>query len=312
MGLHDFRTCVFQEISLSDPNFINIAKHSRERDQRNLIAGCFVDCRDQLEAPAAFRRIDPTAHIHPSARLAEDVSVGRFAIIGEGAEIGAGTVIHDDVVIGRGCTIGEQAVLHSGAILYDDCLLGSRVVVHAGSVLGADGFGYRKRDTGYTKVPQLGGVEVGDQAVIGPRTTIDRGTFGPTRIGAGTQLNESVMVGHNCRIGPRNTIDAQTGIAGSTSTGETVTIGRHCGIVGHIHLGDRAVIADRTGASKSIPPDRVIKPLLVGFPGQPGKLDSEPEQYVEYLFELCEELDEIKRRLSIDFAEDRPAETNRE
>ena len=49
-----------------------------------------------------------TAIIHPNARLADDVEVGAYSIIGEHVEIGAGTVIGPHVVINGHTRIGKN------------------------------------------------------------------------------------------------------------------------------------------------------------------------------------------------------------
>jgi UDP-N-acetylglucosamine acyltransferase len=49
----------------------------------------------------------PTAIIHPNAKLAGDVSVGPYSIIGEHVEIGAGSVVGPHVVIDGHTTIGK-------------------------------------------------------------------------------------------------------------------------------------------------------------------------------------------------------------
>ena len=126
-------------------------------------------------------------------------------------------------------------------------VLGNRVIVHANAVIGADGFGYRFQDGRHVKVPQLGHVEIGDDVEIGACTTIDRGTFQATRIGAGTKIDNLVQIGHNCQIGRHNLFVSQVGIAGSCSTGDYVVMAGQVGVADHIHIGDRAVIGARSG-----------------------------------------------------------------
>jgi UDP-3-O-[3-hydroxymyristoyl] glucosamine N-acyltransferase len=58
-------------------------------------------------------------------------------------------------------------------------------------VVGADGFGYRPRGGRHEKGPQLGWVELGDDVEVGAGAMIDRGTFGPTRVGAGTKVDKA-------------------------------------------------------------------------------------------------------------------------
>src|SRR5262249_60627092 len=103
---------------------------------------------------------------------------------------------------------------------------GNRVRAHAPAVLAPEGWGYRQHNGRHVKVPQLGGVEIGDDVEIGAGTTIDRGTFEATRIGPGTKIDNLVMIGHNCRIGPHNLLVSQVGIARSCTTGAYVVIAR--------------------------------------------------------------------------------------
>ena len=146
-------------------------------------------------------------------------------------------------VVGRNCRLGDDVTLHPHAVLYDDTVLGNRVIVHANAVIGADGFGYRMQDGRHVKMPQFGCVEIGDDVEIGAGTTIDRGTFQATRIGAGTKIDNLVQIGHNCQIGRHNLFVSQVGIAGSCSTGDYVVLAGQVGVADHVHIGDRA--ADR-------------------------------------------------------------------
>ena len=102
-------------------------------------------------------------------------------------------------------------------------------------------------------MPQLGHVEVGSDAEVGACTTIDRGTFGPTRIGAGTKIDNLVQIGHNCKIGAYTVIAGCAGIAGSTTIGRHCMIGGAVGIAGHVTLGDYVIVTAKSGVSKSLP-----------------------------------------------------------
>src|SRR5262249_495488 len=148
--------------------------------------------------------IHPSAYVHPSARLHSDVAVEAFAVVGKNSVIGQDSRLHSGVVVGADCCVGEGVELYPHVALYDGTIIGNRVVIHANSVIGADGFGYRTRDGQHEKIPQLGHVEIADDVEIGACSTIDRGTFGATRIGAGTKIDNLVQIGHNCRIGGHN------------------------------------------------------------------------------------------------------------
>ncbi len=243
--------------------------------------------------------VDAQAFVDPTAELGPDVSVHPFASVGEGSVLGARCVIHCGARVGRFCTLGDDVVLHPNAVLYDDTVLGDRVIVHANAVLGADGFGYRLRDGRHAKVPQLGRVEVGDDVEVGAGTTIDRGTFGPTRVGAGTKIDNLVQIGHNCRIGRHNLIVSQVGIGGSSRTGDYVVIAGQAGIADHVALGDGTVIGAQSGVARDVAAgERVL--------GAPATAERDQKRIflcLEKLPDMRRDLRHLKRHLGIEDGE---------
>ena len=109
----------------------------------------------------------------------------------EGAEVGDGCVIYPGVYIGRGSIVGDGSVIYSNVSVREGVRLGKRVIIHCNSVIGSDGFGYVKEGSAYTKIPQTGGVIIGDDVEIGASVTIDRATLGQTVIGRGTKIDNS-------------------------------------------------------------------------------------------------------------------------
>ena len=103
-------------------------------------------------------------------------------------------MIGNGVVFGRDCRVGAHAsVSHA--------LIGHRVYIYTGARIGQDGFGFAVADTGFLTVPQIGRVLIGDDVEIGANTTIDRGSMQDTVIGAGTRIDNLVMIGHNVSVG---------------------------------------------------------------------------------------------------------------
>jgi UDP-3-O-[3-hydroxymyristoyl] glucosamine N-acyltransferase len=241
------------------------------------------------------RGIDPLAFIHPTAVVGETCHVGAFAFIGEQAVLGARCQIHTGAVVGRRCKLGDDVTLYPNVVLYDGVSIGHRGIIHANSVIGADGFGYRMRGGTYSKVPQLGHVEIGDDVEIGACTTVDRGTFEPTRIGSGTKIDNLVQVGHNCQIGKNNLFVSQMGIAGSSSTGDYVVVAGQVGIVDHVHIGTGAIIGAKAGVTKAVPAGQ----RMLGAPATPEREQKRVLMCLEKLPEMRRDIRQIKEHLGL-------------
>jgi len=201
-------------------------------------------------------KLEPGVHamavVHPTAELAEGVAVAAFATIGARAQIGAGTIIDVGAVIGEGVVIGERGRIHPRAVLYPRVSLGRDCEIHSGAVIGADGFGFTKIDGQHVKVPQVGGVEFGDDVEIGANSCVDAGTLAPTRIGDNTKVDDLVMIGHNNQIGRRVMLCGQVGLAGSNTIEDDVILAGQSGASGHLHIGKGAIAAAKTGILRDV------------------------------------------------------------
>lgn len=189
---------------------------------------------------AASASVSSTAHVGPQA------VIGERCVIGDGAYIGPGCVIADD------CRIGDATRLVANVTLGADVYIGLRCIVHPGAVIGSDGFGNAMSETGWVKVPQLGGVRIGDDVEIGSNTTIDRGAIDHTVIGNGVRLDNLVQIAHNVRIGEHTAMAAMTGISGSTVIGKRCMFAGQTGIVGHVTICDDVVVTGKTMITKNI------------------------------------------------------------
>ncbi len=107
------------------------------------------------------------AHVHPTARLEDGVTVDPGAVIGPRAEIGTGTVIAANAVIGPEVRIGRDCAVGARATI-TDALVGDRVIIHPGCKIGQDGFGFVMGAKGHLKVPQVGRVIIQDDVEIAP------------------------------------------------------------------------------------------------------------------------------------------------
>jgi UDP-3-O-[3-hydroxymyristoyl] glucosamine N-acyltransferase len=237
--------------------------------------------------------VHPLACVAPGVRLGPGASIGPFAVVEAGAAIGDGVVLHAHAFVGAGAEIGAGSVLHPGARVCGRVRLGRRVILHPGAVAGADGFGYAVVKGEVRKIPQTGTVEIADDVELGAGTTVDRARFGATRIGAGTKIDNLVMIAHNVEIGAKCLFAAQSGISGSTRIGSGVMMGGQVGLVGHIEVGDAARIGAQSGVAKSVPPGTVVD----GTPARPILPYHRAQAALQRLPELAKEVRELRREV---------------
>jgi UDP-3-O-[3-hydroxymyristoyl] glucosamine N-acyltransferase len=209
--------------------------------------------------------IDPRAMVAESASVPGNAIVEAGASIGEACVVGERTHIHRGVTIMDGCKVGSDCQLFPGVVLYPGTVVEDRVTLHANCVLGAHGFGYRMVDGKHVSTSQLGWVHVENDVEIGANTTVDRGTYGATRIGAGTKIDNLVMIAHNCNIGKHNLICSQVGIAGSSSTGDYVVLAGQVGVRDHTHIGSRTMVGAQSGVASDVAEDQI----MLGSPALP-------------------------------------------
>lgn len=226
--------------------------------------------------------IESPSYVAEGVELPDKCYVGAFAYIGRGAKIGSGARIYPQVYIGDGCKIGEDTVIYAGAKIYAGCEIGSRCIIHSGAVIGSDGFGFAPRDDVYEKIPQMGNVVIADDVEIGANCTVDRATFGSTRIGQGTKIDNLVQIAHNVTIGKNNVFAAQGGVAGSTTIGDSNQFGGQVGIAGHIRIGDR----NQVGAQSGIPNNVGSGKRLMGYPAVDARQFAKNTVYIKKLSEL--------------------------
>ena len=190
--------------------------------------------------------IDPSAVIDPTAAIGPLAVVGARARVGARCAIGPGCVLLDDV------TLGADTRLVANVTLCISVAIGERCLVHPGVVIGGDGFGLAPADGEWLKVPQVGGVRIGNDVEIGANTTIDRGAIDDTVLEDGVKLDNQIQIGHNVRIGAHTAIAGCTGISGSTTIGARCMIAGQVGVAGHLSICDDVVVTGRSFVNSSI------------------------------------------------------------
>ena len=236
----------------------------------------------------------PTAVIEHDAVVPENCEVGAHAYIGAGTVLGRGCRILAGAVVEHDCILGDEVVIHPNAVIYHGCTLGHRVEIHSGAVIGADGFGLAFAGDSWFKIPQTGGVTLGDDVEIGANSMIDRGAMADTVVGKGTKIDNQVQIGHNCHIGEHTVIAACAGISGSTKIGSYCIIGGAAMFVGHIEIADKTTIGGGTAVTHSI---KEPGHYATCYPLQTHKEWARNAVHVRHLSEMAKKIKQLEQQL---------------
>ncbi len=203
----------------------------------------------------------PTAKTY-KAEIGENTEVCDSVKFGKGVKIGKNCVIMSNSFLGDNVEVADGTIIYPNVTIYHDSKIGSNCIIHSGVVIGSDGFGFASKDSTNVKFYQIGNVVIGDNVEIGANTTIDRATLGSTLIKSNAKLDNLIQVGHNCEIGEYSIIVSQVGLSGSTKLGVGVVMGGQSATAGHLEIGDRAMLAARSGVTKSLEGGKIYG----GFP----------------------------------------------
>lgn len=263
----------------------------RVADPYSTLAQLLTAMQGNLQTPVG---VEQPAHVAEGVVIPDDAYIGAFSYISKGVKLGKGVKIFPNCFVGEGVELGEGTVLRAGVKVYEGCKIGARCTFHSGVVIGADGFGFAPGADGYAKIPQVGNVVIEDDVEVGANTTIDRATFGSTRIGRGTKLDNLIMVAHNVELGKHNVMAAQTGVAGSTKIGDWNRVGGQVGFAGHINIGN----ANEFGAQTGVPHSVGDHKRLIGYPAVDLHTFARNIVYMNRLHSLFTEVNKLTKEIS--------------
>lgn len=176
--------------------------------------------------------IHDTAIVHPDAKLADDVQIGPYSIIGKGVEIGSGCVIESHVVIKGPTQIGRNNRFFQFGSIGEEC-----------------------QDKKYAGEPTR--LEIGDNNVFRESVTIHRGTTQDqslTKIGSGNLLMAYVHVAHDCVVGDDNILANNATLAGHVHVGNAVILGGMTAVHQFCKVGSHSFCGGGTIVLRDIPP----------------------------------------------------------
>jgi UDP-3-O-[3-hydroxymyristoyl] glucosamine N-acyltransferase len=201
---------------------------------------------------AFFAQASP-AFVAPNAtvlspRIAADVHIGYNSFIGPDVVIGARTRIENNVTIDGEVTIGE------------DCLIGS------GAVIGAPGFGYFDDAQGrLQKIPDFGGVTIGDRVYVGANACISQGTLTDTIIGDDSKIDMLAYIAHNVVVGRECLVIGNSMLSGSVQLSDRVWVAPGATLSDHVEVGRNALIGVGAAVTQNVADNAVVAGVPARF-----------------------------------------------
>jgi len=244
--------------------------------------------------PAVTGGRHPSAVVAPGARVDPSAWIGAMAVVEEDAEIGPRVFVGPGSIVGSGCRIDADSRLVARVTLCAGTRVGKRVLIQPGAVVGCAGFGFAKDGRRWVRIPQLGGVRLGDDVEIGANTTIDRGALEDTLITDGVKLDNLIQIGHNCSIGENTAMAACSGISGSTRIGSNCTIAGAVGMAGHLTIGDDVHFTGMAMVTRSVTEAGLYSS---GIPAMPNAQWRRNAARFRRLDELARRLRRLEERL---------------
>jgi len=180
----------------------------------------------------ALAKIHPTAIVDPNAKLAANVEIGSFSIIGPHVTIGGKTIVQSHVVIEGEVGIGRGNFIGHGAII-----------------------GVPPQDVSFSRERKTK-VEIGDGNIIREYCTIHRGSpdGSATKIGDKNFLMAGAHVGHNCLIGNNVVIANNCLLAGYVRVDDGAFLGGGSTFHQFMHIGRLVMVQGSSAFGKDLPP----------------------------------------------------------
>lgn len=243
----------------------------------------------------------PAQGIARSAVISPEAVLGRNVCIGANAVIESGVELEDDVIIGAGCFVGKDSKigartkLWANVVVYHQVQIGTDCLIQSSAVIGSDGFGYANDKGQWIKIPQTGGVRIGNRVEIGACTCIDRGALDPTVIEDNVIIDNLCQIAHNVHIGFGTAVAGGVIMAGSLKVGRFCQIGGASVINGHMEICDGAII---TGMGMVMRPITEKGIYSSGIPLQTNKAWRKTAALTMNIDKLNERLKAVEKQLN--------------
>jgi len=175
--------------------------------------------------------IHPTAILHPSAQLGDNITVGPYCVVGPDVKIGDGATLMSHVVVDGHTTLGKRCEVFPFACV-----------------------GMKTQDLKYAGGTPF--VEIGDDTVLREYATVHLGTRDGevTRVGSKCLIMAYCHVSHGCVLGNQVILSAGAMLAGEVFVEDMAILGGKCGVHQFCRIGAMAMVGGMSSIRQDVPP----------------------------------------------------------
>lgn len=191
---------------------------------------CTLYCNELFDIDKSVTQVltkDPQLEFYKLSHTIED----EYTFDGSGV-CGKNCNIHHTAVIGTDVVIGDNVTIGPNTVIYSKTKIGNNVRIDSNCTIGTEGMMWVWNGDVKVFLKQLGGVEIGDNCIIGSNSAIVRGSANELTI-----LEDGVNIAPGCCIGHGTFIGTQTHLANNVSTGGSSYISEYC------FIGSSAVVS---------------------------------------------------------------------
>ena len=174
--------------------------------------------------------------------------ISNDSLIGNNVTIFPGCYIENDV------KIGEGSIIHSGVRLLAGTTIGRNCVIHDNVVIGSLSMAYE----GQQRIPQIGGVWIGDNVHIGALSVVCRGALDDTVIESDVKIDNCCSIAHNDHIGKGTFIICGTKLFGSVHVGKGTYISGGTTVKNGLRIGASSIVGLGSVVIRDVEPDNVV------------------------------------------------------
>ncbi|MDD4888635.1 MAG: acyl-ACP--UDP-N-acetylglucosamine O-acyltransferase [Phycisphaerae bacterium] len=188
-------------------------------------------------------KISPLSEVSPAARIADDVEIGPFCVVGPEVTLGAGCKLMNNVTIIGRTTIGRENVFYPFV------------------VIGTPPQDLKFRGTATR-------IEIGDRNAFREYVTVHPGTEAGgelTRVGSDSLFMIGSHIAHDCLLDDKVMLGNYSQLAGHVRMEHNSVLSALSGVHHFVTIGKYAFIGGLTAVKRDIPPFTI-------FDGSPGRV----------------------------------------